>query len=342
MTFLRNCWYVAAYPDEIGRTPMARTFLDEPVVLYRKEDGEVVALDNRCAHRLAPLNQGRLVGDVIQCAYHGLQFDSTGTCVKLPSGGLVPPRAKLKVYPVAERHAVVWIWMGVPALADPAAIPDFSSIENPEYGWFNGYLYAKANYQLMVDNLLDLSHSEFLHPQLSSPGWSARNEQTVTQVGDTITVDNVAHNDNILPLMAQIMPQMSKVGTTKQMQRWDPPALLQLSVDYYAGDDSFMIPSGHFLTPETQASTHYFVRGGQSINPGSAEFTEGMKQGVLHIFGSEDVPMVEAQQRFIGDGDLMLHDPAILTSDLASTRARRWLAKKIRDEQARATLQAVI
>ena len=66
-----------------------------------------------------------------------------------------------------------------------------------------------------------------------------------------------------------------------------------------------------------------------------------MKQGVLHIFGSEDVPMVEAQQRFIGDGDLMLHDPAILTSDLASTRARRWLAKKIRDEQARATLQAV-
>ena len=99
----------------------------------------------------------------------------------------------------------------------------------------------------MVDNLLDLSHSEFLHPQLSSPGWSARNEQTVTQVGDTITVDNVAHNDNILPLMAQIMPQMSKVGTTKQMQRWDPPALLQLSVDYYAGGDSFIIPSGHFF-----------------------------------------------------------------------------------------------
>ena len=334
MSYLRNCWYVAGFPHEIGRTPMTRMFLDEPVLMYRREDGGLVAMDNRCPHRMAPLSDGKLIDDAIQCPYHGLQFDGTGACVKLPSGGLAPPRARLKVYPVVERHAAVWIWMGDPALADAARIPDFSCVENPAFGWFDGYLHARANFQLLVDNLLDLSHAEFLHPMLASDGWGARNKQTIRQDGNTVFVNNVAEDDNIIPLMAQIKPDMGKIGTMIQTERWEAPGLLELNINYYSDGDKFEIPSGHYLTPETRLSTHYFVRGGQGIDPGNEALSNGMKEGVLTLFQTEDIRLIEAQQRHIGDGDLLMHDPAILQGDAGSMRARRWLAKLIREEQA--------
>ena len=71
--FLKNFWYVAASDHEVSRTPMRRMFLGEPVVLFRKEDGTPVALEDRCVHRHLPLSMGRLVGDILQCHYHGLR-----------------------------------------------------------------------------------------------------------------------------------------------------------------------------------------------------------------------------------------------------------------------------
>ena len=333
MHFLRNCWYVAGFPEEIREKPFSRKMLNESVLMYRGSDGRVTAMDNRCPHRMAPLDAGEVKDDIIRCAYHGLRFNREGVCVHLPDGGAAPPRAKLKVYPVLERHGLVWIWMGDPALADATALPDFAYLDSAEFGWWNGYLYAKANFQLLVDNLLDLSHGEFLHPLLASDGWTGRNKQTISQTGDTITLDNIANNDNILPIMAQLRPDMGKIGLSKQTERWDPPSVLKLSVDYYCDEDQIILPSGHFLTPETESTTHYFVRAGQQIDPANEEITEGMRQGVLHIFATEDIPIIEAQQRFIGSVDLMDYNPAILKGDAGSVRVRRLLAKKIRQER---------
>ena len=85
--FLRNYWYVAAYDREITRRPLGRIILGEPIVFYRLEDGTPVALEDRCAHRHLPLSMGKLVGDTLQCHYHGLRYDKTGACVRVP--GLV-------------------------------------------------------------------------------------------------------------------------------------------------------------------------------------------------------------------------------------------------------------
>jgi phenylpropionate dioxygenase-like ring-hydroxylating dioxygenase large terminal subunit len=82
--FLRNFWYVAAYGHEVTRNPLGRVILGEPIVFFRKQDGTPVALEDRCAHRHLPLSMGRLVGDLLQCRYHGLCYDGTGQCVKIP------------------------------------------------------------------------------------------------------------------------------------------------------------------------------------------------------------------------------------------------------------------
>src|SRR5262245_50628355 len=127
MEFLRNAWYVAAWSDELTRDRLlARTLLEEPVVLFRTATGQPAALFDRCPHRFAPLSRGRLKGDVIECGYHGLCFDRNGTCAHNPHNpGHVPPRAHVRSYALVERQGIVWIWMGEPERADPALVPDF-------------------------------------------------------------------------------------------------------------------------------------------------------------------------------------------------------------------------
>ena len=117
--FLRNYWYVAGYDHEVGRRPLARVILGEPVVLYRLEDGMPVALEDRCAHRHLPLSMGKLVGDTLQCHYHGLRYDKGGVCVRVPGQDTIPRAARVKSYPVVERYRWLWIWMGDPAQANP-------------------------------------------------------------------------------------------------------------------------------------------------------------------------------------------------------------------------------
>src|SRR5882762_5985068 len=142
---------------------MARTLLGKPVVLYKGDSGRPVALDNRCAHRGAKLSNGRLEGDCVRCMYHGLKFDQTGRCVQIPGQDNIPPKLGVRSYPVVERDHLVWIWMGDPALADPAKILDFPYLRDPNWRGKPDYMHYKANYLLIVDNLSDFAHLAFDH-----------------------------------------------------------------------------------------------------------------------------------------------------------------------------------
>ena len=335
MIYLRNCWYVAGHAEEAVVKPFARMLLDEPVVIFRTESGLLTAMDNVCPHRAAPLHLGKVCGEQLQCAYHGLRFDRSGACVGVPSLGESPPRAKLKTYPIIERHGMLWIWMGDAALANAANIPDFSRLEADDATWWTGYLYSRGNYQLVVDNLLDLSHVEFIHPFLSSEGWAARNKQTIVQDGDTVTVNNVAPDDPIMPFVQAMNPRLPPMGTNVQTLRWSPPSVLQLSIEYHTDKGNWFVPSGHFLTPETAYTTHYFLRGGQTVDLPNAAMTAQMREATLALFQAEDIMMIDAQQVNLGSRDLMDIQPAILRADAGAMRARRVLAKKIRDETAR-------
>lgn len=177
MAFLNDAWYVAGWSDEAKAGEMFhRTILEQRIVFFRTTDGSPVALRDRCPHRFVPLHLGRIRGDVVECCYHGLQFDCTGACVRNPHGdGQIPAAAKVRTYPVVDKHGMLWIWMGESA-HDASTIPDYSMLDTGAgYRTSRGRTLIEANYELMGENLLDLSHVPFLHTGLlgSSEGLSA-------------------------------------------------------------------------------------------------------------------------------------------------------------------------
>jgi phenylpropionate dioxygenase-like ring-hydroxylating dioxygenase large terminal subunit len=122
--FLTNYWYVIAWDYEVKQQPFARTVCGEAIVLYRRPDRGLVALEDCCPHRMLPLSKGRVKGDLIVCGYHGIELDGSGRCVHMPNMEKVPANVRVRTYPVAERHRFVWVWIGDAALADQARIPD--------------------------------------------------------------------------------------------------------------------------------------------------------------------------------------------------------------------------
>src|SRR6187551_820668 len=166
--YLRNTWYVAGFVDEIdaGRL-LSRTLLDTPLVFFRSAHGAVASLADRCPHRFAPLSKGRLCdgGATLQCPYHGLRFDSTGACVHNPhSKSGIPKAARVDSYAAVERHGLLWWWAGTSTLADESLIPDYREFANaPPDATIRGYLPTDCHYELLVDNILDLTHADYLH-----------------------------------------------------------------------------------------------------------------------------------------------------------------------------------
>nr|WP_280982801.1 Rieske 2Fe-2S domain-containing protein [Bradyrhizobium sp. ISRA463] len=162
--FLRNAWYVAALNQElIDGKKLARTILERPIVLYRGSSGKVVALDDRCCHRAAPLSMGRVEGDDIRCMYHGMKFAADGKCIQIPGQDVIPAKLGVRSYPVVERYNMIFIWTGDPAKADPKLILDYPPLEDPKWRGLPGYMHYKANWLLIVDNLSDFAHLAFVH-----------------------------------------------------------------------------------------------------------------------------------------------------------------------------------
>ncbi|RIV82237.1 aromatic ring-hydroxylating dioxygenase subunit alpha [Aurantiacibacter xanthus] len=177
MGYLRNCWYVVSWSQDLAiGQPFGTVVIDEPVVVYRKQDGELVAFEDRCLHRFAPLSAGRCEGDRLRCMYHGLLFEPDGSIAEIPGQEQVPDQARLRRYPVAEKHSWVWVWMGDPAQADEKLIPPAVGYDNPDFVLGHGQIDYAAEARLVCDNLLDLSHLSFVHIDSFGAGdeWAGR------------------------------------------------------------------------------------------------------------------------------------------------------------------------
>jgi phenylpropionate dioxygenase-like ring-hydroxylating dioxygenase large terminal subunit len=336
--FLRNSWYVGAWSNEITRSLLARTLLDTPVVFFRQEDGRAVALLDRCPHRFAPLSMGRLKGDAVECGYHGLAFDCTGACVRNPHSDVIPAAARVRSFPLVERYDAVWIWMGDPQRADAALIPNFDFLDDKTHRRaVRGFTHVQANYLLEADNLLDLSHIDFVHSGSIGAGAMYEAGQTVTQSGTTINSDWWCPNVPCLPNFEPALRANGRPTDHWLDMRWDAPGVMKLDVGVtLAGQprsEGVSVPQGHFLTPETSRTTHYFWVVSRSHAIDSAEYDEIMLRVTRNAFENEDRPLLEAIQRSMQSDDFWAGKPALLSIDNAAVRARRLMEKLIAAER---------
>jgi vanillate O-demethylase monooxygenase subunit len=333
--FLYNGWYVAAWSREIGAKPLARRLLGAPVVFFRRSDGKVAALHDRCPHRFVPLSRGKVEGDRLRCGYHGLCFESDGSCSDKRVGDQLKAAAKLRAYPIEERHGAVWIWMGE-GHAEADEIPDFGFQTDGGRHLMFGVTYMAANYALEIDNLLDLSHLDHLHPGGPSNGHLTDGVYKAWQ--DSLTVHSDWWNpDCETPPFFMLNMAGEARGDQWADTRWDPPGSVYIATGVtkcgQPRDAGYEILQGHFITPETETTTHYFWSLAFPNRGEPPEFVAAVEGAVRATFDDEDRPMLEAQQRAMKGVDFWAERPIILAEDAGAIRARRVLEKLIRDEQ---------
>ena len=335
--YLRNGWYCAGWGSELGGAPIGRRMLGEPVMVYRSQSGEPVALEGRCPHRFAPLHLGVLEHDRIACPYHGLVFDRTGACVHNPHGD-IPKEARLKIYPVVERDGVVWVWMGDPARADPALIIDSSFVVDPGYATVLGYLNVAAHYQMVIDNLLDLTHPAIVHKGgLSSEEYMGENmHHRFRQDGTAIHSDYSFYNVSASPRLAPLWGD--RKSDVRAFMTFYPPTnlVLDFRMNEVDGpiDEGVFLPTLHLLVPENEERTHYFYAMGRNVQLDNEELSAITAKMARHAFEDEDEPMIRACQDMMGTTDLFSLKPVLLKTDVAAVRARILLDKLIAKEVA--------
>lgn len=350
MAFLKNVWYAFAWSEEVGRDLFTRMLLNEPIVAYRKENGAAVAIGDTCPHRFAPLHKGKLVGDCVECPYHGLQFDHSGACAYNPHGDKkIPVAAKVRSFPLVERDTLLWIWMGEPAAADPTLIADFSFLTQRDKFTYTKpkVLRQPVRIDLITDNLLDLAHAAYLHPKnLGSPA-VARGKMKVTQTGNMVLCENLYPDG----LPAPVFPAAGACPADQHVDywvdvRWDAPGCMYFDAGVTPTGQprsaGACLSSAQLLSPETDSSTHYFYCHYRDFNRESQELTDVIEAAIVQAFTEEDEPMIQAIQARMGMRDLWEMKPVLLHTDSGAVRVRRIMSQLAElESQARAVAEGM-
>lgn len=333
--YMTNTWYAAALSDELSTTPILRTLLAEPIALYRGTSGNAIALHDRCPHRFAPLHKGQVFGDDLRCPYHGLRFNAQGACVDNPIGeGKIPKAACAKSYTLAERDGIVWMWWGDQP-ADESRLWRWPEFADPErYTSVEGYIRVKGEYQLIADNLLDLSHAEFLHPYLATEGFNRRTQYSMEQQGELVVARNWRPNEPISGLFAFAYGDNAPTHVDHlSIVKWQAPSTLRLEIGVtrpgQAPEEGPRSYQAHLITPETAHTCHYFWKWARDFKLEDDEFSTKLQASLQSAFENEDGPMIEAQSVHMQGERQEALNPVLLPTDSASLRARRVLQQLI-------------
>jgi phenylpropionate dioxygenase-like ring-hydroxylating dioxygenase large terminal subunit len=340
--FLRNRWYVAALSSEIreGITaqPLARTIANQLIVFYRDTRGTVIALEDRCAHRQAPLSLGEVVGDHIQCGYHGFTFDGSGRCVLVPSQDSIPPGTCVRAYPIVEKQGFVHVWTGDADRIDGQEPYDFPYPDQDGLNARYASLRGAFDYRLLVDNLMDLSHLSFTHKNTIGSGGVASDGKTRTERDDG-HVRVIRQMEDIAPAPAHV----EVTGYSGNVDRWQiiefsPPCHIELQVgnakvgtgglNAAPGDKLIDRRTMHIATPETNTTTHYFWVSTYPSDSMTPEQEQTIYDRTMEVLG-EDIRMIEGQQSRL-DPKRSFVD---INEDAGQIHTRNLLTRLIAEEQ---------
>jgi len=334
--FVRNEWYVAALSEEIDRTLRDRRLLGLGVLLYRKSDGAPAALQNRCPHRSFPLSRGTLDGDEVTCGYHGLTFGPDGACTRIPSQEIVPNAVRTRSFPVVEQAPLIWIWMGDPALADPAAIPEHPWLSAPDYTHIGGYLHVKCNYVRLHENVLDLTHFPFLHGEAVGDIAYAQAPFEVAAEGNSVRITRRLEDH---PVNAGYGATIGNLGhrVNRTSESWfKTPAFhvahatIEDLEGGVGGRTDFHLEILHMFTPESATSTHYFWASARDVRIDDEALSEAGRKRTVSVF-LEDADALERIEEIWTREDDDFQEISV-AGDRAGLMMRRIIARRAAEE----------
>jgi phenylpropionate dioxygenase-like ring-hydroxylating dioxygenase large terminal subunit len=335
---LTDHWYVAAFGEAVSRAPVRRTILGQPVALYRRGDGTVAALYDRCPHRSYPLSRGEVRGDALVCGYHGFAFAPSGACVSVPGQPNIPRAACVRAYPVVESGPFVWIWMGDPAQADPAAIPDHRWAAAPGWTAFKDSATVACRYGMLIDNLLDLSHETFVHKATIGTPDVAETPIATAVDGLTVNVSRRMHGAECPPFYARSTGITGRIDRSQDIA-FTVPAFYVLSVRIApAGDEGpgCNVKIMYAITPETARTTHDFWVVSRDFATDEEWVTETMAR-IQDAIVQEDVVALEALEADYPEGRV----PEIsINIDRGALQARRLIHELARTDSSYGTMIA--
>jgi len=340
--FPRDQWYVAGFASELKDQPLARTFLNEKIVMFRAGDGTPAALEDRCCHRSLPLSCGTVEAGGVRCGYHGMLYAPDGKCVEVPGQDRVPSKAKVKSYPLVEQNHILWIWMPSQDGSQPASAPPvYPWHDHAAYKWGSGHFFYNAPWQLIHDNLLDLSHLGYVH--LKTIGGNARlhmnAQMNVTQEGDIVKVVRKMPGSTPPPTYTAAWP------FGEQVDRWQEIEFHLSHLRIWTGacepgtfslDDpsrgGFHMRGFHGITPSTADTCHYFWSMAANKHPDMPDNIAEVVDQTQFTFG-EDRGVIEQQwSNMLQFGDRA--EWVDIHVDAGANRARRIVQRLVQEQSA--------
>jgi nitrite reductase/ring-hydroxylating ferredoxin subunit len=192
-----NSWYVVAYSDELSAGEVKRLqVLDRDLVMFRGEGGEAAVLDGFCPHLGAHLGVGgTVVGDTLQCPFHGWRWKMDGECEEIPYSKRIPPNVRAARYPVVERNGMVFVWFHSEGEAPSFEIPFVEGWGAKDWlgSWLKWEWTVKTHPQEMAENGIDWPHFEKVHgmPVPEDRSCEFRRDSFLWQVGGAKSVSTL-------------------------------------------------------------------------------------------------------------------------------------------------------
>ncbi|MCW2394029.1 MULTISPECIES: aromatic ring-hydroxylating dioxygenase subunit alpha [unclassified Sphingobium] len=340
---VRNRWYIACFASEIDDGPIERTILGKPVALYRTEAGVATAMYGICPHRYYPLAKGRVRGDALVCGYHGFAFAADGKCVDIPSQGTGANFCQ-PVFPLLERGPFCWIWMGDGEKADPDLLPPYEDFGLDQPGWRASsfdYFRVGGRAQLLIDNLMDLTHLPYVHHHIAG--------------GDSMA--RTAMREEPRPRSYRLVRQ-SKVPWTPFFDhlygagnRYEGLADFESITDFYGPelirtnlpllrriDGMENVPPAlgelhllHGITPESETSCHYYGVSVRNFRLDSEEVDQFELESDMHIRGQDKAAIEAVEARL--DASAALQRELLAKSDTPAAKVRALIKQMLEAEQ---------
>ena len=296
--FVLNAWYVAAWSTEVSREPIRKVICEIPVALYRKLDGTAVALEDRCAHRGYPLSAGRVVEDILECGYHGFQFDCSGACVRIPAQSIIPQRARVRSFPIVEKDGWIWIWTGDAGKADESLVPDTHWMSDPEWATVTHSFHFQCRAELIHDNLLDLTHESFIHLSTVGDDYIYQHGVTVEVEGTMVSVDRLMPGVQAPPLYAKTMSTEGLYDRFHCTKFYLPSFHALHSGITGQGrprEEGFLIKVMNGITPIDAHNSHYYYAFSRNFGIDQEWATEELVDGLATVL-IEDKEALEWQE----------------------------------------------